>query len=73
MERMDHAPGSFVLEHEASDLAVFDGFVHRTFQAEDARGFVRGLAGLMRQHGSWSVRCSRGGRNLILLKVCRLR
>ena len=52
MERMDHAPGSFVLEHEASDLGVFDGFVHRTFQAEDARGFVRGLAGLMRQHGS---------------------
>lgn len=52
MERMDHAPGAFVCQHQPSDLKVFDGFVHRTFQAEDARGFVQGLAGLIRQHGS---------------------
>lgn len=52
MERMDHAPGAFVCQHEPSDLKVFDGFVHRTFQAEDARGFVQGLAGLIRKHGS---------------------
>ena len=52
MARMDHAPGAFVLDHEPSDLRVFDGFVHRTFQAEDARGFVQGLAGLLRLHGS---------------------
>ena len=52
MTRMDHAPGSFVLQHEDSDLRVFDGFVHRTFQAEDARSFVQSLSGLMKAHGS---------------------
>ena len=52
MECMDHAPGQFVLEHEEADLKAFDGFVHRTFQAEDARGFMRALRGLMRTHGS---------------------
>ena len=40
------------LEHEETDLKVFDGFVHRTFQAEDARGFMRALRGLMETHGS---------------------
>ena len=52
MARMDHAPGSFVMEHEESDLRVFDGFVHRTFQSIDAKGFVRALSGLMKAHGS---------------------
>lgn len=52
MERMDHAPGSFVMGHDESDLRVFDGFVHRTFQPVDAKGFVRALAGLIRTHGS---------------------
>ena len=52
MERMDHAPGSFVRDHDERDLKVFDGFVHRTFQAEDARSFVRGLAGLLKRHGT---------------------
>lgn len=52
MARMDHAPGAFVEGHEPGDLSVFDGFVHRTFQAEDARGFVRGLSELMAVHGS---------------------
>ena len=52
MERMDHAPGSFVRDHDERDLRVFDGFVHRTFQADDARSFVRALAGLLRTHGT---------------------
>ena len=52
MERMDYAPGTFVRDHDERDLKVFDGFVHRTFQAEDARSFVRGLAGLLRSHGT---------------------
>ncbi|HBS19392.1 MAG: TIGR02757 family protein [Bacteroidota bacterium] len=52
MERMDHAPGSFVMDHEESDLKVFEGFVHRTFQEVDAKGFVQALAGLLRTHGS---------------------
>ena len=40
------------MEYEESDLKVFDGFVHRTFQEVDAKGFVRALAGLLRTHGS---------------------
>lgn len=52
MNRMDHAPGDFVMNHEEVDLKVMDGFVHRTFQAEDAKSFVRGLGGLMQSHGS---------------------
>ena len=50
MERMDHAPGSFVMDHEESDLKVFDGFVHRTFQEVDAKGLFgrwRGCFGPM--------------------------
>ena len=31
---------------------MLDGFVHRTFQEVDAKGFVRALAGLLRAHGS---------------------
>lgn len=52
MARMDNAPGDFVRNHEASDLAVFDGFVHRTFQAEDMKGFARALQTMLRAHGS---------------------
>ena len=44
MERMDHAPGSFVLDHEESDLKVFDGFVHRTFK----KSMPKGLCGRWR-------------------------
>lgn len=52
MERMDHAPGSFVRDHLASDLKAFDGFVHRTFQAEDARSFVQALRQILDKHGT---------------------
>ena len=52
MERMDHAPGDFMLQHEPSDLAAFDGFVHRTFQADDMKGFAMALKSLLVEHGS---------------------
>ena len=52
MERMDHAPGQFVREHEASDLQALRGFVHRTFKAEDAIGFVSALKQLHLRDGS---------------------
>ena len=41
MERMDHSPLDFVLNFEKSDEKAFDGFVHRTFQPEDAVCFMR--------------------------------
>ena len=52
MERMDNAPGEFVQQHEESDLDVLDGFVHRTFQTEDAKGFVRALSAMFKEYGT---------------------
>ena len=43
MELMGNAPHDFVLNHKPKDLAVFDGFVHRTFQAEDLKYFLKAL------------------------------
>ncbi len=52
MERMDFSPFDFVLNFEKSDEKVFDGFVHRTFQPEDAVCFVRSLQRIIRDYGS---------------------
>lgn len=43
MELMDNAPYDFILNHTAGDRERFEGFVHRTFQAEDAKYFVKAL------------------------------
>lgn len=43
MERMEEAPYDFVMNATETDLQNFDGFVHRTFNAEDAKHFVRAL------------------------------
>lgn len=43
MELMDSAPHQFVTQHEESDLLSFDGFVHRTFNNEDLKYFIRKL------------------------------
>ena len=40
---MDHAPYDFVMTHEPQDLSVFEGFVHRTFNAIDAQQFIKSL------------------------------
>ena len=52
MERMDHAPFDFVTNFEKSDEKVFEGFVHRTFQPEDAVCFMRALQRIIREFGS---------------------
>ncbi len=43
MELMDHAPYDFIRNHESSDLAIFDHFVHRTFNAVDLKYFISRL------------------------------
>jgi uncharacterized protein (TIGR02757 family) len=40
---MDEAPYQFVMEHQETDLKRMEGFVHRTFQADDLRFFIQGL------------------------------
>ena len=52
MERMDYSPFDFVLNFEKADEKVFDGFVHRTFQPEDAVCFMRSLQRIIRDYGS---------------------
>lgn len=52
MQRMDNAPHDFIINHTKEDLNVFEGFVHRTFQAEDVRYFVQRLQSLYMENGS---------------------
>ena len=51
MEIMDHSPYEFVINHQKSDLEVFNGFVHRTFNSEDAKQFIRSLKYLYNNYG----------------------
>jgi len=51
LDRMDGAPAEFIRSATPKDLEVLDGFVHRTFQAEDAKRFVRCLQSLERDGG----------------------
>ncbi|MGB5943158.1 MAG: TIGR02757 family protein [Leeuwenhoekiella sp.] len=51
MDLMERAPHDFILNHQQDDLKAFDGFVHRTFNAEDLKTFINGLQHLYRNHG----------------------
>ena len=52
MQRMDMAPHSYVLHASAQDLRSLDGFVHRTFMAQDAKWLVHGLRSIYTEHSS---------------------
>jgi uncharacterized protein (TIGR02757 family) len=52
MARMGNEPYRFVKEHSEKDLKVFDGFVHRTFNAEDLKHFVKALKHLYNRNAS---------------------
>ena len=47
---MDNAPYDFVINHNEADLRVFDGFVHRTFNAIDLKYFIRSLQNIYFYH-----------------------
>lgn len=51
MQRMDMAPAEFVLHADAHELKHLNGFVHRTFNGEDARTLVLGLRHLYKKYG----------------------
>jgi len=51
IEWMEHAPYDFIMNHEASDLDRFDGFVHRTFNSIDCRYFMTALQHFYTQLG----------------------
>jgi uncharacterized protein (TIGR02757 family) len=51
MDRMDRSPFDFVMGAEEPELARLEGFVHRTFNAVDARGMVLALREIYENEG----------------------
>lgn len=51
MELMGNSPYDFIMNHREEDLDRFDGFVHRTFNGEDLKCFIRGLFHMYHTYG----------------------
>ncbi|MBJ7879864.1 TIGR02757 family protein [Gelidibacter salicanalis] len=51
MTMLDQSPHDFILHHEASDLHKLHNFVHRTFNEEDFKQFVKSLKHIYNEHG----------------------
>lgn len=51
MQRMDNAPGDFILNAAETDFKSLEGFVYRTFQTIDVLYFCRALQRLYIQYG----------------------
>lgn len=49
---MDYSPFDFIKNHKTSDLEVCEGFVHRTFNAEDLQYFFIALKALYQKYDS---------------------
>lgn len=52
MHLMGNEPYRFVMEHSETDLKALDGFVHRTFNAEDLKHFIRSLKSIYSKYDS---------------------
>ncbi|WP_271405980.1 TIGR02757 family protein [Tenacibaculum soleae] len=50
VELLGNAPYDFVMNHSEDDLANFDGFVHRTFNADDFKFFIKSLKNIYKNH-----------------------
>ena len=50
MALMDQAPYDFIINHKKDDLERFEGFVHRTFNADDLRYFIKALRHIYQEH-----------------------
>jgi len=51
MEYMDEAPYDFITNHSEIDLQQLNSFVHRTFNGQDAKTFVKGLQHVYKKYG----------------------
>ncbi|AUS07393.1 TIGR02757 family protein [Pseudotamlana carrageenivorans] len=51
MQLLGNSPYDFVMNHQAQHLDAFDGFVHRTFNAEDLKYFITSLKNIYLNHG----------------------
>ena len=52
MERMDHAPLDFIINHSDQELKRFEGFVHRTFNYDDLLFFIEALKNIYSTYGT---------------------
>lgn len=50
MDLMGNSPYDFVVSHRDSQLEVLDSFVHRTFNGQDFRAFIKGLQHVYTKH-----------------------
>jgi len=50
MNLLGNSPFDFVMGHKTSDLDKFDGFVHRTFNSEDLKYFIKSLKNIYSNH-----------------------
>ncbi|WCO02754.1 TIGR02757 family protein [Psychroserpens ponticola] len=51
MQLLSNSPFDFIMNHKDSDLDKFDGFVHRTFNAEDFKYFIKALNNIYTNYG----------------------
>ncbi len=51
MELMEHAPFDFICNHKSTDLKIFNGFVHRTFNSDDLKYFIQALQNIYLNYG----------------------
>lgn len=51
MDLLGNSPYDFVMTHKEHQLERLDGFVHRTFNGEDFKFFIKGLNHLYTNHG----------------------
>ncbi len=52
MNLMDNSPFDFVTNYSASELRRLDSFVHRTFNGNDAKEFIKSLHEVYKKHDS---------------------
>lgn len=50
MDLLDNSPYDFILNHQKDDLSRFDEFVHRTFNGEDLKFFLKSLQNIYVHH-----------------------
>lgn len=51
MNLMGNTPYSFIMEHKEKHLSKLDGFVHRTFNADDFKYFIKSLKNIYSNYG----------------------
>jgi len=50
MNFLGNSPFDFIMHHTASELSSFENFVHRTFNLEDFKYFIKGLKHIYQSH-----------------------